>query len=140
MLDLCERLDEVGFHALEVSGGGCFRAAVTRGVESPWERIRAYRMRAARTPLAMALRGTFLVGGRPAEPDLVRRFILCAAESGIDIFRLHDPLNDADDLAYAAEVIRGAGARLYAGLVYADAAGGDEFLLRSARRLRDIGA
>jgi oxaloacetate decarboxylase (Na+ extruding) subunit alpha len=140
MLDLCERLDEVGFHALEVSGGGCFQAAVTRGVESPWERIRAYRMRAARTPLAMALRGTFLVGGRPAEADLVRRFILCAAESGIDIFRLHDPLNDADDLAYAADVIRSAGARLYAGLVYADAAGGDEFLLRSARRLRDIGA
>ena len=88
----------------------------------------------------MALRGTFLVGARPAEDDLVRRFILCAAESGIDIFRLHDPLNDANDLAAPAEAIREAGRRLYAGLVYADAPGGDDFLVERARRLRELGA
>ena len=63
-----------------------------------------------RTPLAMALRGTFLVGGRPAADDLVRRFMLCAAESGIDVFRLHDPLNDIDDLAVPAAAVREAGA------------------------------
>ena len=74
------------------------RPPSSAAVESPWERIRALAAR-TRTPLAMALRGTFLVGGRPADADLVRRFILCAAESGIDIFRLHDPLNDVDDLA-----------------------------------------
>ena len=45
-----------------VAGGGCFREAVVKGVESPWERIRLYRQRATRTPLVMALRGTFLVG------------------------------------------------------------------------------
>jgi oxaloacetate decarboxylase alpha subunit len=140
LLDLAEELDEGGFHALEVTGGGCFREAIMRGVESPWERIRLYRQRATRTPLAMALRGTFLVGARPAKNDLVRRFILCAAESGIDIFRLHDPLNDADDLEGAATAIREAGGRLYAGLVYADAPGGDEFLLERARRLRELGA
>jgi oxaloacetate decarboxylase alpha subunit len=140
LLDLCSELDEVGYHALEVSGGGCFREAVVRGVESPWERIRLYRQRATRTPLVMALRGTFLVGARPAKDDLVRRFILCAAESGIDIFRLHDPLNDANDLAVPAEAIREAGGRLYAGLVYADAPGGDDFLVERARRLRELGA
>ena len=64
-----------------------------------------------RTPLVMALRGTFLVGGRPADDDLVRRFVLCAAESGIDIFRLHDPLNDIDDLVGPAAAVREAGAR-----------------------------
>ena len=47
----------------------------------------------------MALRGRFLVGSRPVSDDLVRRFILSAAESGIDIFRLHDPLNDVENLA-----------------------------------------
>ncbi len=140
LLELASRLDEAGFHALEVTGGGCFRAAVARGAESPWERIRQYRQRCSRTPLAMALRGAFLVGGRPAAPDLVRRFILCAAESGIDIFRLHDPLNDADDLEPAANAIREAGARLYAALVYADAPDGDEFLVERARRLRELGA
>ena len=88
----------------------------------------------------MALRGTFLVGGRPAADDLVRRFILCAAESGIDVFRLHDPLNDVDDLAVPAAAVREAGARLYAGLVYADGPGGDDFLVERARRLSALGA
>ena len=141
LLEVAAALDRSGYHALEVTGGGCFRAAVARGVESPWERIRAIKLRATRTPLAMALRGTFLVSSQPAAPDLVRRFILCAAESGIDIFRLHDPLNDADDLAAAAGAVREAGARLYAGLVYADGAGRRRLPGRAgARRLGALGA
>jgi oxaloacetate decarboxylase alpha subunit len=139
VLGLAEKLDAAGYSALEVSGGGCFTTAVERGLESPWERIRAIRGR-TRTPLAMALRGTFLVGGRPATDDLVRRFVLCAAESGIDIFRMHDPLNDVDDLAVAAAAVREAGARLYAGLVYSDGPEGHEYLLQHARRLSDMGA
>ena len=66
----------------------------------------------------MALRGRFLVGSRPLSDDLVRRFILCAAESGIEIFRLHDPLNDVENLASAAAAVREAGGRLYAGLAF----------------------
>jgi oxaloacetate decarboxylase (Na+ extruding) subunit alpha len=139
ILHLAEKLDEVGYSALEVSGGGCFTTAVERGLESPWERIRAVRGR-TRTPLAMALRGTFLVGGRPAADDLVRRFVLCAAESGIDVFRMHDPLNDIDDLAVPAAAVREAGARLYAGLVYSDGPEGHDYLLEHARRLSDMGA
>ena len=139
VLRLAERLDTVGYSALEITGGGCFTTAVERGLESPWERIRAVRGR-TRTPLAMALRGTFLVGGRPAADDLVRRFVLCAAESGIDIFRMHDPLNDIDDLAVPAAAVREAGARLYAGLVYSDGPEGHDYLLQHARRLSDMGA
>ena len=41
MLRLAEELDEAGYAALEVTGGGCFAGAVNRAVESPWERIRA---------------------------------------------------------------------------------------------------
>ena len=48
--------------------------AVRRGVESPWERIRALNER-TKTPLAMALRGRFLVGSRPVGGDFVRRFV-----------------------------------------------------------------
>src|SRR3954463_16494473 len=139
ILHLAEKLDEVGYSALEVSGGGCFTTAVERGLESPWERIRAIRGR-TRTPLALALRGTFLVSGRPAADDLVRRFVLCAAESGIDIFRMHDPLNDIDDLAVPAAAVREAGAPLYAGLVYSDGPEGHDYLLEHARRLSDMGA
>ena len=40
VLDVAEILDAAGFEALEVTGGGCFDAAVKRGTESPWERVR----------------------------------------------------------------------------------------------------
>src|SRR5437879_13771954 len=91
-LRLAEVLDGAGFAYLEVSGGGCFDSAVKRGVESPWERIRAIRAR-TKTPLALALRGRFLVGSRPVGPDFVQRFVASAADSGLDVLRLRDPLN-----------------------------------------------
>jgi oxaloacetate decarboxylase (Na+ extruding) subunit alpha len=140
VLDIAERLDEAGFASLEVSGGGCFDAAVKRGIESPWERIRALRARCSKTPLQMALRGRFLVGSKPVSDDLVRRFILCAAESGIEIFRLHDPLNDVENLAAAATAVREAGGRLYAGLAFSGHMANLERVVEKARRLADLGA
>src|SRR5207248_3920752 len=71
-LRLAEILDGAGFAYLEVSGGGCFDVAVRRGIESPWERIRALKAR-TKTPLALALRGRFLVGARPVGGDAARR-------------------------------------------------------------------
>ena len=50
VLRIAEILDGAGFGCLEVSGGGVFDASVRRGVESPWERIRAIDARTT-TPL-----------------------------------------------------------------------------------------
>jgi oxaloacetate decarboxylase alpha subunit len=140
VLEVAELLDGAGFAGLEVSGGGCFDAAVRRGVESPWDRIRALKARCARTPLQIAVRGRFLVGSRPVSDDLVRRFILSAAESGIDVFRLHDPMNDVENLAPAAAAVREAGGRLYAGLAFSGQMGNLERVVEKARRLADLGA
>src|SRR6266498_1944852 len=139
-LRVAEILDRAGFAYLEVSGGGCFDAAVRRGVESPWERIRGLRARCSQTPLQIALRGRFLVGPRPVSDDLIRRFILSAAESGIDIFRLHDPMNDVENLAPAAAAVREAGGRLYAGLAFSGQMSNLERVVEKARRLADLGA
>jgi oxaloacetate decarboxylase (Na+ extruding) subunit alpha len=139
-LRLAEILDSAGFAYLEVSGGGCFDSAVKRGVESPWERIRALRAR-TKTPLALALRGRFLVGSRPVGPDFVRRFVESAAESGIDVFRLHDPLNDVSNLREASEAITAAEREFDAGLVYSPGASGEtDALVTQARRLPELGA
>ena len=116
-LRLAEILDRAGFAYLEVSGGGCFDWAVKRGLESPWERIRALKSR-VKTPLGLALRGRFLVGSRPVDADFARRFVASAAENGIDVFRLHDPLNDVSNLREAAEAIVAAERDFEAGLVY----------------------
>jgi oxaloacetate decarboxylase (Na+ extruding) subunit alpha len=137
LLRLAELLDGAGFAYLEVSGGGVFDNAVRRGVESPWERIRALKSR-TKTPLALALRGRFLVGSRPVGGDFARRFVASAAQSGIDVFRLHDPLNDVDNLREAGEAIVEQGAEFEAGLLYGS--GRHEALVDAARRLPELGA
>jgi oxaloacetate decarboxylase alpha subunit len=138
LYDLAAELDTAGFACLEISGGGCFDSAVRRGVESPWERIRAIRARCS-TPLGMALRGRFLVGSRPVPPDLVRRFVASAATSGIDVFRLHDPLNDLGNLRAAAEAIRDAGKELSVGLVHSPGPTGEtDVLLERAHHLAEL--
>ncbi len=137
LLRLAEILDGAGYAYLEVSGGGAFDAAVRRGVESPWERIRAIKAR-TKTPLMLAVRGGFLVGSRPVGDDLVRRFMASAAASGIDVFRLHDPLNDAGNLRVAAEAVIAAGREFDAGLLYGSSR--RESLAEAARKLPEIGA
>jgi oxaloacetate decarboxylase (Na+ extruding) subunit alpha len=140
LLELAELLDGVGFASLEVSGGGVFDSAVRRGVESPWERIRALKAR-TKTPLGMALRGRFLVGSRPVGGDFARRFVASAAESGIDVFRLHDPLNDVENLREAGEAITAADREFDAGLVYSPGPSGEaKQMLEQAKKLPDLGA
>jgi oxaloacetate decarboxylase alpha subunit len=133
-------LDRAGFAYLEVSGGGCFDSAVRRGIESPWERIRALKSH-LRTPLGLALRGRLLVGSRPVDNDFIRRFIASAAENGIDVFRLHDPLNDVSNLREAADAVATAGAEFEAGLVYSPGRTGEtDPLMEQARELPNLGA
>ena len=140
LLRLAEILDGAGFGLLEISGGGVFDSAVKRGFESPWERIRAIKAR-TKTPLGMALRGRFLVGSRPVDGDVVRGFVASAAQNGIDVFRLHDPLNDVSNLREAAEAIEAAGREFDAGLVYSPGATGETKLLaEQARILPELGA
>jgi oxaloacetate decarboxylase alpha subunit len=140
LLRLAELLDGAGFAYLEVSGGGVFDTAVRRGVESPWERIRALNAR-TKTPLAMALRGRFLVGSRPVGGEFVSRFVASAAASGIEVFRLHDPLNDVENLREAGQAITSAGKEFDAGLVYGSGYTNEtEALVEQARKLPELGA
>jgi oxaloacetate decarboxylase alpha subunit len=139
-LRIAEILDKAGFAYLEVSGGGCFESAVRRGVESPWERIRALKARVG-TPLGLALRGRFLVGSRPVDDDFIRRFIASAAANGIDVFRLHDPLNDVSNLREAADAVAKAGGEFEAGLVYSPGRTGEtDPLMEQAGELPNLGA
>ncbi len=140
ILHVAEILDKAGFACLEVSGGGVFDATVRRRAETPWERIRAIKSRVS-TPLGIALRGRFLVGSQPVSGDIVGRFVSCAAENGIEVFRLHDPLNDVSNLREAGAAITNAGGAFHAGLVYSPGRTGEtDTLVEQARKLPDLGA
>src|SRR5918998_5136219 len=89
----------------------------------------------------MALRGRFLVGSRALSRDLVRRFVKSAADAGLDVFRLHEPLNDLGNLREAAEAIHACEKELAIGLVHSPGPAGEaDFLLERAQHLSEFGA
>ena len=60
-------LDTAGYRASRSRAAGASTTAVERGVESPWERIRADTQRATRRRSGWRCAARFLVGARPAE-------------------------------------------------------------------------
>ena len=65
----------------------------------------------------------------------------CAAENGIEVFRLHDPLNDVSNLREAGAAITNAGGAFHAGLVYSPGRTGEtDTLVEQARKLPELGA
>jgi pyruvate/oxaloacetate carboxyltransferase len=106
MLPITEKIDEVGFHSLEVWGGATFDVCIRYLNEDPWERLRQLRRHIKKTPLQMLLRGQNLVGYRNYPDDVVKKFVEKAAENGIDIFRVFDALNDVRNLETAIKTIK----------------------------------
>lgn len=94
-------LDRAGFYSIDCWGGSTFYAALTELREDPWERLKKMRRVLNHTPIQMILRGRMLVGFKPYQDEVVRKFITRAASLGVDIFRVYDTLNDLDNMALA---------------------------------------
>jgi pyruvate carboxylase subunit B len=109
MLPACEQLDRIGYWSLEVWGGATFDACLRFLREDPWERLKRLRVALPNTRLQMLLRGQNLLGYRHYSDDVVRAFIACAAENGIDVFRIFDALNDTRNLATAIDAVKTCG-------------------------------
>ncbi|MFC3286296.1 sodium-extruding oxaloacetate decarboxylase subunit alpha [Litchfieldella rifensis] len=118
MLPVCESLDAIGFHALEMWGGATFDACVRFLKEDPWARLKALKAAMPKTPLQMLLRGQNLVGYRHHADDVVERFVTRAAEGGIDIFRVFDALNDLRNLEAAIAAVKANGKHAQGALCY----------------------
>jgi pyruvate/oxaloacetate carboxyltransferase len=106
MLPITEKIDQVGFHSLEVWGGATFDVCIRYLNEDPWERLRQLKKHIKKTPLQMLLRGQNLVGYRNYPDDVVKKFVEKAAENGIDIFRVFDALNDTRNLETAVKTVK----------------------------------
>mgnify|MGYP005839016139 CR=1 FL=1 len=89
-----ERMDQMGYWALEVWGGATFDTTHRFLGDDPWDRIRTIKGILKKTPTMMLLRGQNLVGYRNYADDVTYRFVRYAAEAGVDIFRVFDALND----------------------------------------------
>ncbi|UCF05781.1 MAG: pyruvate carboxylase subunit B [bacterium] len=118
MLPIAEKMDEAGFHSMEVWGGATFDVATRFLNEDPWERLIELKKRIKKTPLQMLLRGQNLVGYRNYADDVVEAFVEQAAEAGIDIFRVFDALNDERNFETSFRVIKRCGKHIQASISY----------------------
>lgn len=118
MLPIIQKMDEVGYHAIEMWGGATFDASLRFLSENPWDRLRAIKKSVSKTKLQMLLRGQNLLGYKNYPDDVVTEFIKHAVFNGIDIIRIFDALNDLRNLETALKVTKQEGAHAQAAISY----------------------
>ena len=118
MLDVAEKLDNVGFFSLEAWGGATFDTCIRFLNEDPWERLRTLKTKVKNTRVQMLLRGQNLVGYRHYPDDVVAEFIRLAVKNGIDIFRVFDALNDIRNMELAVKEVKKHGAHAQGAICY----------------------
>ena len=98
MLPIAPKLDQVGYWSLETWGGATFDSCIRYLGEDPWERLRLLKAAMPNTRQQMLLRGQNMLGYRHYADDVVEAFVERAAETGIDVFRIFDAMNDLRNL------------------------------------------
>jgi pyruvate carboxylase subunit B len=147
MLPIAEKMDSIGFWAMEVWGGATFDTMHRFLAEDPFERIRTLKKHIKKTPFSMLLRGQNLVGYRNYADDVARLFVDKTCEAGMDIFRVFDALNDFRNFQTVVERIKSNGKHFQGTICYSlteRRMGGDvfnlEYYLSKAEELQDMGA
>lgn len=118
MLPIAEKLDKVGFYAMEVWGGATFDSCLRYLNEDPWERLRSLRKAFKNTKLQMLLRGQNLLGYKHYPDDVVEEFVKKSLENGIDIIRIFDALNDIRNISTAVSATKKYGGHAQAAISY----------------------
>ncbi len=141
MLPIVEKMDRVGYHAVECWGGATFDTALRFLKEDPWVRLRRLREGFKHTKLQMLLRGQNLLGYSHYADDVVDYFCRKSVDNGIDNIRIMDCLNDIRNLKTAMKATQAEGGHAIVALVYTL---GDAYTLdywkEIARRIEDMGA
>ncbi len=141
ILPIAERIDDVGYHSVEVWGGATFDVCMRFLHEDPWDRLYRIREKFKRTKLQMLLRGQNLVGYRNYPDDVLEEFIKRAIAGGIDIIRVFDALNDTRNMEKSIEIIKREGAHAQGTLSYTiSPVHNVEHFVGVARTLVDMGA
>ncbi len=141
MLPIVEKMDQIGYHAVECWGGATFDAALRFLKEDPWVRLRKLRDGFKNTKLQMLFRGQNILGYNHYPVDVVEYFTQKSVSNGIDIIRIFDCLNDLRNLETAVKAAKKEGAEAQIALSYTL---GDAYTLDYwkdiAKRIEDMGA
>lgn len=106
MLPIVDKMDKVGYNAVECWGGATFDACLRFLKEDPWERLRKLRAGFKHTKLQMLFRGQNILGYNHYADDVVEYFVQKSIANGIDIIRIFDALNDIRNLETAIKAAK----------------------------------
>src|SRR5690554_1835924 len=95
--------------SIECWGGATYDVAMRFLSEDPWLRLERLREEVPNVALQMLLRGRNTVGYTPYPDEVAQAFVEEATETGIDIFRIFDALNDVEQMRPAIEAVRATG-------------------------------
>ena len=141
MLPIIDKMDKVGYHAVECWGGATFDACLRFLKEDPWDRLRKLRAGFKNTKLQMLFRGQNILGYRPYADDVVEYFVQKSIANGIDIIRIFDCLNDLRNLQTAVTATNKEKGHAQVALSYTL---GDAYTLdywvEMAKKVEDMGA
>ncbi|MES2813483.1 MAG: pyruvate carboxylase, partial [Pseudomonadota bacterium] len=91
--------------SVECWGGATFDVAYRFLQECPWQRLRDLRARMPNLMTQMLLRASNGVGYTNYPDNVVRSFVLRAAETGVDVFRVFDSLNWVENMRVAMDAV-----------------------------------
>ena len=141
MLPIIDKMDKVGYHAVECWGGATFDASLRFLKEDPWERLRKFRDGFKNTKLQMLFRGQNILGYNHYADDVVEYFVQKSIANGIDIIRIFDCLNDMRNLKTAVNAANKENGHAQIALSYTL---GDAYTLdywkEIAKEIEDMGA
>ncbi len=141
MLPIVEKLDNVGYNALEAWGGATFDASLRFLNEDPWERLRKIKDKAKKTPLQMLLRGQNILGYKHYADDVVDYFVQKAIANGMNIIRIFDALNDPRNIERAMKACIKEGGHAQGCICYTISPYHNlEIFVRDAKRIEEMGA
>lgn len=92
--------------SMEIWGGATFDVCMRFLKEDPWLRLKLLREAMPNMLTQMLLRSSNAVGYTAYPDNLVAKFIVKAAENGMDIFRIFDSLNWTKSMALSIKTVR----------------------------------
>ncbi|MFC4948986.1 pyruvate carboxylase [Pseudonocardia sp. GCM10023141] len=95
--------------SLECWGGATYDVALRFLAEDPWDRLAALSETVPNICTQMLLRGRNTVGYTPYPTEVTDAFVEEAAQTGMDIFRIFDALNDVEQMRPAIDAVRATG-------------------------------
>lgn len=118
MLPVAERMDRIGFQAIDLAGAVHFDVGVRYLKENPWEKCRLIRQKITQTPLLGVIRSTGGIGFAVVPNDISMLWIERFIANGMRIFRVFDPLLDLDNNIYQLNYAKQLGAYTVGVLAY----------------------